>query len=183
MSFLINPYAFLAGGDFESIATVTLGSDTASVTFSDLGAYQHLQLHVLARSTRTGATGDYLVLRLNSDTGSNYAWHTLEGNGASTSATAGTSQTGMYLNRLGDSSNADYWGAMIINVLDFGSTTKTKTIRSFGGNDRNGAGIVSLDSGLWNSTAAATSVTATLEGGRSFKTNSTFALYGLKAPA
>ena len=44
--FFINPFIFAAGGDFESIATVTVGGGgAASIEFTSIpGTYQHLQI-------------------------------------------------------------------------------------------------------------------------------------------
>ena len=72
---------------FESIATVTVGSGgSSSISFSSIpSTYKHLQVRCIARSSRTQNSG-YGVIRFNSDTGTNYSYHSLAGDGASASA-------------------------------------------------------------------------------------------------
>jgi len=181
--FFITPFILSpAGGDFESIATVTVGSGGASnVEFADIPAtYQHLQVRFIVR--RSTGTNSNNFIRLNSDTGSNYAWHRLQGDGSSAAATASTSTTSMevaWSHQNATNVNSQF-GAAVVDILDYANTSKNKTIRSFGGNDMNGAGAAQLHSGLWMSTSAVTTV-------RLF-TNDTWAqytqaaLYGVKAP-
>jgi hypothetical protein len=82
MSFLINPFAFLAaGGDFESIATVTVGSGGARRLSSrhTPGTYQHLQVRMLGRSDHA-STNENVRVQLNArHCISNYAHHALYG--------------------------------------------------------------------------------------------------------
>ena len=182
MSFLLNPYAFLAaGGDFESIATVTVsGSTTSTITFSSFGSYQHLQLRGIGKTQR-GISGDALNLRFNGDTGSNYRSHYLAGDGGSVSA---GSVSGTFIDvagATGDSGATSIWGAFLIDILDYSSTTKTTTTRMFTGRDLNGSGVAYLLSGLWTSTSAVTSFTLNPQNTTYFKADTTFALYGVKA--
>jgi hypothetical protein len=78
--------------------------------------------------------------------------------------------------------DSDYGVSAIMDVHDYASTTKNKTMRSFGGSD--GAdyfvtGTVGLLSGLWMNTNAITSITIALGAGN-YSTNSKFSLYGIK---
>ena len=182
--FFINPFAFAsADGDFESIETVTLSnSTTASVTFSSLSGYQHLQIRGLIRNTRA-SSGDAstMLLRFNSDTGNNYFSHRLRGDGAA-SASAYTTRSSLYMvDYASDNATASVFTAFVIDILDYGSTSKNKTVRSLQGADFNGSGYVNIMSGAWNSTSAVTSITL-LDATYNFKQYSTFALYGIKAP-
>jgi len=52
-------------------------------------------------------------------------------------------------------------------------------MRGLAGQDRNGAGQISFNSGLWMNTAAVTTLTFTLQSG-SFVTYSQLALYGIR---
>ena len=181
MSFLINPFAFLAaGGDFESIATVTVGGGgAASIDFTSIpGTYQHLQVRLIGRSSSTGATGNNFDLTLNGDTASNYAYHGLYGDGAAAAATAVSSVTYMYWSRLATTSHsANIFGAGVFDILDYASTSKATTVRGVQGYDSNGGGRIYLNSGLWTSTAAVTSIKMTFTWGQ----HSTAALYGIRA--
>jgi hypothetical protein len=184
--FFINPFAFAsADGDYESIETVTLSnSTTASVTFSSLSGYQHLQIRGLIRNTRAASgDGSTMMLRLNSDTGSNYFSHRLRGNGSSASSDAQTSaSSARAADYASDSATASVFTAFVIDILDYADSSKNTTIRSFHGADFNGSGYVNLMSAAWNNTNAVTSITL-LDAAYNFKQYSTLALYGLKAPA
>jgi hypothetical protein len=174
---------------FESIATVTVGSGgSSSISFSSLPTnYKHLQLRYMARSNRGIAT-DAPIFRFNGNsTSSNYAMHSLDGDGTSATAFAETSAApnnfgGMRFNTItAASASASIFGVGILDIFDYNSTDKKKTIRSLGGNDRNGSGSVELFSGFYlANNDALTSFTITPYGGSSIVEYSHFALYGIK---
>jgi len=163
-----------AGGDYESIATVTVGAGGAStLTFSSIpSTYTHLQVRSLANNSTT----TNIWMRINSDTGANYATHYLNGNGSS----AGTSS---YVNQ-GDGIYYGYNEAVqscgaVLDLLDYTNTNKFKTSRNLTGFDNNGSGQIFLWSGLWRSTSAVTALTIYSQAG-TFTQYSSFALYGIK---
>ncbi len=169
---------------YESISSQTLASNTATVTFSSIPAtYASLQLRYIARSTTTGSTvGDNIFINLNSDTGANYVYHQLLGDGATASANAGTAETKLnFQNALPRNTvTASIFGVGVLDLLDYASTTKNKTARIFYGTDTNSAeGKIYLASGLWINTAAVNSITLAPQS-NSFLSGSTFALYGIK---
>ena len=183
--------SFLAGNDaykpgvYESIATLTASGGETSLTFSSIpSTYQHLEIRGIARDTIASNSGAGIKMRFNGDTGTNYVRHNLYGDG--TNAIAG-GNTGFDLmsfvgGSIGDSSTASVFGASIISIHDYTSTTKNKTVRGFSGSEANTATAnfyVVLNSGLWLNTAAITSITM-LPGQTAFKAGSTFALYGIK---
>ena len=178
--FFINPFIYAGGGDFESIATVTVGSGGASsITFSDIpSGFQHLQIRMISRNS--SANGTDIWMNLNSDTGSNYAWHQLYGPGSGSAGASGSaSQTKMVLSQ--SASSTSIFGAHVFDILDYGSTSKATTVRCLGGWDANGSGYILLRSGLWTSTNAVTTIALTLAAGN-FSQHTTAALYGVKAP-
>ena len=189
--FLINPYAFaVAGGDFEPIATVTVGSGgAASITFSSIptSTYQHLQVRYLCRSVRANVRDDFFVRVGNAsiDTGNNYAYHNLQGgNGGTVGAGAASTTSRMYQYYIsGGNLAANIFGVGVIDILDYASTTKTKVVRSFTGVDGNGDTnlSVAINSGLWNSTSAIDQVRL-YAANANLAQYSTAALYGVKAP-
>lgn len=163
----------------EPIATTLLGSSTATVTFSGIPqGYKHLQIRAIVRPVTNNAE---IRLTINGDSGSNYARHRLIGNGASVDGTGVASQTSIGIfdaNGL-QTGTASVFGAMIIDVLDYSSTSKNKTIRVLSGNDNNGSGQVGLSSGLWINTGNVTSVTMIMNTGN-IAANSRFSLFGIK---
>jgi hypothetical protein len=169
------------GTAFESIATATGTGLSSTITFSSIPAtYKHLQVRVLARATAVGATSVNLALRLNGDTGSNYASHRLLGDGATVSANGSTSQSNINTGLMsGALSTANIMGVTIYDIVDYSSTTKNTVVRSLSGLDQNGTGEIYIGSGLWVNTAAVNSVT--LFCGTGFlTTETTIALYGIK---
>lgn len=181
---------FLAGyspaiDEMDLIQRVTVGAGGASfIEFTSIPAtYQHLQVRGLLRSTTAASLADDVRLRLGNlsiDTGSNYAGHTLEGNGTSVQSVSWTSLT--WIARIGyaprANSTANAWGGIVIDILDYASTSKTKTSRSVCGVDLNGTGVVTLASGLWNSTNAVTNIRLFSEA-NNFSQYSTLSLYGV----
>lgn len=174
---------------FESIATATGTGSSGTITFSSIpSTYKHLQIRYVGKSTTsTGGVNSYNVtMQINSDTGSNYAYHRLSGNGTAASAGGAATQTSITLTPAhipnSDATLANMLGVGIIDVLDYTSTSKNKTIRSFYGGNFNTAstGYLALHSGLYYATPAAiTSITLTVPTGF-WTTTSSFALYGIK---
>jgi hypothetical protein len=170
---------------YESIATVTATGGETSLTFSSIpSTYKHLEIRGIARDTIAinGAAG--VKMQFNGDTGANYTRHRLSGDGTNATAAGNTGFDTVSLvgGSIGNSSTASTYGASIITIADYASTSKNKTVRAFSGSDANTASAnfyVVLNSGLWLSTAAITSITM-LPGQTAFSTNSTFALYGIK---
>jgi hypothetical protein len=148
------------GKDYDSIATTTLATSTASITFSSIPqTYRHLQIRGIMRTDRA-LVRDQLRMQLNSDTGSNYVAHYLAGDGASVVAAANTGLPFMNNNSVpGATATASTFGAVVIDILDYTSTNKNTTVRLFNGVDMNNSnGYIELDSGLWLNTAAITSI-------------------------
>lgn len=157
---------------YTPIATTTLGSTTASVTFSSIsGTYTDL---VIVCGNLKYVTGDDdAFVRFNSDTGTNYSWTQLNGSGATASSNRGTSTSG--IRSINGMSTTDV-GTTIINVQNYSNTTTNKTTLS-----RHSTTFAGAFVGLWRNTAAITSVTIINLGAGGFATGSTFTLYGVKS--
>ena len=175
-------------GDFESIATVTVGSGGQNtITFSSIpSTFQHLQLRSIGRGTTSDDTRIGVIVRVNGDTGNNYSHHDLVGDGASTSASADTSTSSLFGQRFQfpqADAGANIFGAMVMDFLDYKDTNKYKTVRNLIAFDNNGTtgatGRVIFESGNWRSTSAITSITLAPNAG-DFAQYSHFALYGIK---
>jgi hypothetical protein len=168
-------------GAYDSIATTTLSTATASVTFSSIPqTYTHLQIRAIARGT---STVDSWVMSCNSDTTTNYNSHYLYGNGTSISTATQGNAAYMFMGSMPTSSStANSFGSAVVDILDYTSVNKKKTLRSLTGQDNNGSGGMVLFSGIWFNTPAAIS-TLTLFPNAStgnFAQYSSFALYGIK---
>jgi hypothetical protein len=171
--------AGLLAGDYESIATVSVTTATqTNITLSNIpSGYRHLQIRLIARGSNADTAGN-IFMRLNGDTGSNYSWHYLQGDGSAASSSGTGNATSILCSRItAANAGANIFGTAIIDILDYTDTNKYTTIRSLTGQDQNGAGQVRLDSGSWRNTAAVTSITFLYT---NFVQNSTFALYGIR---
>lgn len=170
-----------AGGDYESIATVTVGSGgSSSISFTSIpSTYQHLQIRSIAQCSTSTSNWQRLVVAFNSDTtNSNYVDHLLYGTGTAAESLAETSSRKGYgrASRTGVS----YFGANVTDILDYANTNKNKTSRTLTGIEINGGGQIALESNLWMNTAAINSITITIEDSSNFNQYSSFALYGIK---
>ena len=162
-------------GDYESIATYTLGS-AGTVSFTSIpSTFSHVQIRF--RANNTTAANYKVSLRFNSDSSSNYNWHWLAGDGSGATAGANDEYTAMRLVKANYSTTN--WTVGIIDLLDYANENKYKTGRALGGWDANGSGTVELSSGLWRSTSAISQIDIAPYAGN-YEAGSTFALYGIK---
>ena len=168
---------------YESIATVTLSSSQATISFTSIPAtYKHLQIRSLSRNTGAGTAYSDIKMLFNSDTGANYSIHYVDGTGASvTQAGVGTRSDPRGGLSVDGGTTASIFGANVTDILDYSNTNKYKTTRTIGGVDINGAGGGSrLESGVWTNTAAITRIDFTDLSGSNFAQYSSFALYGIE---
>jgi hypothetical protein len=173
-----------AGGAaaYDLLETTVLGTTASSVTFSSLGSYsdyKHLQIRATMRAN--GTTLTFYRIRLNGDTGTNYARHWLTSQGTSVTSAAGTSTNAIFpADRLPGDSTANSFTASVMDFLDFSNANKNTTVKVFSGyRDAVNGGQIRLASGLWNNTAAVTSIEVST-GTDSFVAGSRFSLYGIK---
>lgn len=168
--------AYYVPPSFESIQTITVGSGgSSSISFTSIpSTYKHLQIRAIMRDS--GSSDSNCTLRFNSDSGSNYSYHGLNGDGSSVYANNGTSQTGIQLNYYYYGS---YYGVGITDILDYADTNKYKSLRTLSGWNRNAAGWINLRSANWRSTSAISTITITPDA-NAFGQYTQFALYGIK---
>lgn len=174
--------AVAVASDYELIETESIGTAVASVTFTSGGVwadYEHLQIRAVTRSARA-STSDGLKIQLNSDTGSNYVYHSLRGDGSSVISYDALSRTAMSFDTMpAATSTASAFGGFVVDLLDFSNSNKNTTARSLGGFAGTGNELA-LGSSLWLNTAAVTSITI-FAGFGNLVANSRISLYGLKA--
>ena len=169
---------------YESIATVTGNGSSGTLSFTSIpSTYTHLQIRGIARDGRA-VTVDTGYLTFNSDSGTNWANHFINGNGSSASSGANApslapSNTSIFVIP-GTSAGSDMMSAAVIDILDYKNTNKYKTVRALSGEDLNGSGNVWFASGLWQSTNAISRIDVTTGTGSAWTSTTTFALYGIK---
>jgi hypothetical protein len=169
-------------GSYESIQTVTVGAGgSASVSFTSIpSTYTHLQIRAICKTTAATSNINSIFGQFNSDTGSNYARHFLNGSGTAAAAGGAASTVSMFFGTNIETLGTNAFAANVIDILDYANTNKYKTTRSLSGVDANGSGYVQFMSGLWMNTAAVTSITI-LPNSSDFIQYSSFALYGIKS--
>jgi len=156
---------------YTPLATVTLGSTAASVTFSSIPAtYRDLILIITAQ--RTGSPVN-VGMRFNGDSGSNYSSVFMTGTGSS--AISGTvSGTNVQLDVYPYPPSSGF-NNYIVQIMDYAATDKHKSVL-VRVNDAGNA--TEASAARWASTAAVNSLALTLS---NFNTGSTFNLYGVIA--
>jgi hypothetical protein len=161
-----------AGSTYSQIATQTLGSATASVTFSNIPqTYTNL---VLVYNGKFAAINGQIALQFNGDTATNYSDTELGGNGSTAFSVRNTSQARMLL---GYSASANVDNMVVINIISYQNTATYKTALA---RNAGAGGNVTANVGLWRSTAAITSMLVFCYNGINFVAGSTFTLYGIK---
>jgi hypothetical protein len=155
---------------YEPIATTTLGSAQATVTFSSItGTYTDLILIV----SGTCSAGSYLTLRFNSDTSTNYSTTELYGDGTTAGSVRNSSNNYMYIGAIRTTQSN-----ILTSIQNYSNTTTYKSVLS---RTNNAATETKAVVGLWRATPAAiTTIDVGTGGANTFQTGSTFTLYGIK---
>jgi hypothetical protein len=155
---------------YEPLATTTLGSNQASVTFSSVSSsYTDLVLVCNAIIT-TG--GDNFVINFNSDTSTNYSVTRLTGNSSSATSSRATNQTVLQCAGVGTTRQN-----IIIHMLGYSNSNTYKTVLT---RYNDAGGTVAMNINSWRNNAAINNILISTSGS-TFATGSIFSLYGIKA--
>jgi len=159
-----------AGSTYTPIATTTLGSAAATVTFSSIsGSYTDL---ILVADTQNASGADNFLLNFNSDTGSNYSVTRLNGNGTSASSSRATNQTVLQCGEVNSTRSTT-----IVHIMNYSNSTTYKTTIT---RQNTASASVAANVNLWRSTAAITSILISTSS-YNFSAGSQFTLYGIQA--
>ena len=159
---------------YEKIATTTLGSAAADVTFSSISSsYTDL---VLVSSFQV-VSNSYTAIQFNSDTGANYSSTNIFGNGTSATSDRLTSDNNIYFGNYSSQKSGRILQSNI-NIMNYSnaSTYKTALIRYTDAGE-----VTSASVALWRSTSAITSIKIFQTNATNLASGSTFTLYGIKA--
>ena len=160
---------------YEPIATTTLASNVGAggVTFSSISsAYTDLVLVASTKDARSGVTNTDMAARVNGDSGANYSWNFMRGDGSTAASARGSNQTIFYAG-MGSGTN------FVVSVWTFNNYNSSRNKNVIVKNNAPDGGSVRLGVGNWRSTSAINSITIYGENG--FVTGSTFTLFGIKA--
>jgi hypothetical protein len=170
--------AVTSANAYASIATTTSSSGGFNAFFGNIPQhYKHLQIRITGRAASSSTTPP-VYFNMNSDSGANYTYHVLIGNGSTVTsgnaANAGTIE-GQAIPH--STATANMFGVYTIDILDYSDNLKFKTTRQFGGYEFNGSGSIHINSGVWRSNAPISSIFVQTYAG--FGPNSHIALYGI----
>lgn len=163
---------------YEPIQTYTVsGSSTTTVAFSSIpSTYTDLYL-VSSITPATG--GGSLVFTVNSDTGTNYSFTTLGGNGSSASSTRATYSRNYGL--LFDWSVGMPTTSISISNASFMNYSNTSTYKTVISRGNNANTFTDATVSLWRSTSAINAINVFAANSSVINAGSTFTLYGIKA--
>lgn len=167
------------------IQTALLSGSTSFVDFDVSGlssVYRHLQICYVGRTARAAGT-DPLMMRFNSDSGSNYNSHSLYGSATTVGSTYHSTVPTYILaadaigNAIDDSNRVSN---AFIEILDPFNPNKFTTMRSLSGiAGNNDPRVVALNSGTWRNTTAVTTIRMLTFSGSNFLNNTRISLYGV----
>jgi hypothetical protein len=164
-----------AGSTYTPIATTTLGSNTASYTFSSIpGTYTDL---VLVINSGQASGGQSIYAQFNGDTGNNYSETAMWGDGSSVATSRISNGSAIRFVGRGVGGSASLIDNSITSIMNYANTNTFKTVS----NRSNANAGVGASLGLWRSTAAITSIVLTGESGVNILSGSTLTLYGITA--
>ena len=166
---------------YTLISSNVLTTSAASVTFSAIPAtYTDLVLRISARKDGGGNT---FKVQFNSDTATNYSNTVLTGNSSAASSTRNTSQ--VYVRVFGANEStftANSFGSSEVYIPSY-TVSQNKPIGNFGVSENNSAAadaaFINATAGLWQNTAAITSIVITDPAAGNFVSGSSFYLYGI----
>jgi hypothetical protein len=157
---------------YKPIATETLGTAQASVTFSSIPAtYTDL---VLVFNGTIGSGVQNMELRFNGDTTTNYSETRFFGTGAAVSVDKTTTTNQIRVGNIYTTQTVN-----IIQIMNYANATTFKTVLV---RSNNAGNFVGTHSGLWRKTPETIdTVFVRPAGGVNFASGCTFTLYGIKA--
>jgi hypothetical protein len=162
---------------YDKIATTTLGSAANTVTFSSI-ASTYTDLVMVGAISGLSATIDGWVRVGNGsvDTGSNYSWTVLSGNGTTAGSGRGANQTKVYWDFLSSLTNVSQFA-----IMNFTNYSNTTTNKNFSIRGTSASQETNFTFGLWRSTSAINTIQIGLDSSATFSIGSIFTLYGIKA--
>lgn len=159
----------MATNTYVALRTETVAVATSSVTISLTGISGYTDLVLVANYSKSA--GARLNLTYNGDTGNNYSYTRMNGNGSAASSDR-IANFGIIDAGYTDTTRA----TSIIHIMNYSNTTTFKTTLIRANSTAEGTGAFSA---LWRNTAAITSIT--LGGLNNIQAGSTFSLYGIAA--
>lgn len=158
---------------YEPIATNTLGTAAATVTFSSIsGTYTDLVL--IASNKLAGGTSGAFYLQFNGDTAFNYSNTFMYGDGSTAASSRGSARNVLNVGN----TDVTNFNTQTVSIQNYSNATTYKTAL---GRATVPALYTVAYVATWRSTAAITSILIGNDASQNFAVGSTFTLYGIKA--
>jgi hypothetical protein len=164
---------------YDLLYSNVLTGNTTNVSISGFSsAYSDLILVLDGVAATGGGSSDfYPRLQFNSDTGSNYAWQSLQGNGTTASANSGLNETGLQIaNGAFFTTGTTGRGQYIAQIFQYANSTIKKSVLSRAIRANLATEILSSN---WNNLAAITSILLYSSNGTQMASGTTIYLYGI----
>jgi hypothetical protein len=156
-----------AGSTYSTIATTTLTSNQSSVVFSSIGSYTD----IICVFNGTAQNEVSIGFQFNSDSGNNYSYTRIYGDGTSAASDRITNTNACYFGIIGTAQST-----AIGHIMNYVNSNTNKTVIGRGNTGLYVSGYVSM----WRNTNAITSLTL-VPGSGNFVTGSTLTIYGIAA--
>jgi len=165
---------------YNCIATQTLGSDTAIVTFSPI-SQTFTDLVFVVSAAVSSASYDISAIRVNSVT-TNYSKTYLEGSGSAATSGRATAEISLRAGFLPGTNYASKFSSDTYHFMNYSNSTTYKTVLARCNFVDSPANFnVQAQVSLIPTTSAITQITLQTANGANLKSGSTFTLYGIKA--
>lgn len=164
----------MATNTYVALATYTVsGSSTNSYTFTSIpSTYTDLRIVINSKNSTT----NNVLVQVGSgsvDTGSNYSFTVLYGDGSSAASSRATSQSSMIIG-----TSYSGWGMQTADIMNYTNSTTYKTAIS---RSNQAANVTSAWVNLWRSTSAIDTIKVYLASSANFDAGTTISLYGIAA--
>lgn len=154
------------------IANITLSSNTTPVTFNNI-PQTYTDLLIVANARGSSDIESDINIIFNGDTAANYSDTRMYAD-ANVGSDRHTNYNYIIVGRQG----ATTFAPNIIHIMNYTNTNMFKTVISRSGHSNV---ITMTNVGIWRSTSAITSISFTQGGAQSYKSGSSFTIYGIKA--
>jgi hypothetical protein len=160
-------------GTYDSIATATASGSQLEILFTGISQV-YTDLIIVISATESGSDGmDLRVGNGSIDSGNNYSFTWLRGNGSAASSYRVNNYSAMEIGNV-NSTTSNF----IVEIFNYSNTT---TYKSYISRSNNTSNFVAAISGTWRSTSAINQISFKNGGGVNHGAGSTFTLYGIKA--
>jgi len=165
-----------AGATYEPIATATATGSQSEILFTGI-SQAYTDLVIVVQATESGADGLIMGVGNGSiDTGTNYSFTVLRGNGSAASSYRVPNYDAAQIGMVNSTINS-----IIVHLQNYSNTTTYKTMLTRGNNTNWSNNQVYSSVNLWRSTSAINQINFKNGSIANHTAGSTFTLYGIAA--